>query len=235
MDKQALRERVWDSLEESGEARFPFPPHGRIPNYKGAEDAAELLAGTPEWMEADAVKCNPDSPQRPVRLKALQEGKTVYVAVPRLRDEECFLRLDPTKIAELDHATTIKGSSEMGAAVTPDGIDSIDLIVAGSVAVTPEGARVGKGEGYSDLEYAVLQEYDVIEDPPVATTVHELQLVEEDVGVESHDVPLDLVVTPERVVRTETSYGKPRGIDWGRLSEERVEEIPVLGRLSRNH
>jgi len=26
MDKQALRERVWDDLEASGVARFPFPP-----------------------------------------------------------------------------------------------------------------------------------------------------------------------------------------------------------------
>jgi hypothetical protein len=26
MDKQALRERIWDELEESGEARFPYPP-----------------------------------------------------------------------------------------------------------------------------------------------------------------------------------------------------------------
>jgi len=26
MDKQERRERVWDELEDSGEARFPFPP-----------------------------------------------------------------------------------------------------------------------------------------------------------------------------------------------------------------
>ncbi len=26
MDKQALRERIWDELEDSGEARFPSPP-----------------------------------------------------------------------------------------------------------------------------------------------------------------------------------------------------------------
>jgi len=26
MDKQTLRERVWDDLEASGVARFPFPP-----------------------------------------------------------------------------------------------------------------------------------------------------------------------------------------------------------------
>lgn len=233
MGKEELREEIWDELEESGEARFPFPPHGRIPNYRGAGEAAELLAGTPEWRGADAVKCNPDSPQRPVRRRALEDGKTVYVAVPRLRDEKCFLRLDPGEIEDLDRATTIKGSSELGVSVAPDEIDSIDLIVAGSVAVTLDGARVGKGEGYSDLEYAVLREYGVIGEPPVVTTVHELQVVEDDVGVGAHDVPLDLVVTPERVVRTETEYGKPGGIDWGRLSEERIGEIPVLGRLSR--
>lgn len=234
MSKEELRERVWDALEESGEARFPFPPHGRIPNFAGAEEAAELLAGTSEWGDAEAIKCNPDSPQRPVRRKALEEGKTVYVAVPRLRDEECFLRLDPDEIDDIDNATTIKGASDEGVPVVPEDTDSIDLIVAGSVAVTLDGVRVGKGEGYSDLEYAVLREYDVIGEPPVATTVHELQVVEEDIGVEGHDVPLDLVVTPERVVRTDTEYGTPDGVDWDMLSREMIEEIPVLGRLSRD-
>ena len=46
--KQELRERVWDDLADSGEARFPFPPHGRIPNFAGASDAAALLADQPE-------------------------------------------------------------------------------------------------------------------------------------------------------------------------------------------
>jgi len=35
MDKQAVRETVWDAFEERGEARFPFPPHDRIPNFAG--------------------------------------------------------------------------------------------------------------------------------------------------------------------------------------------------------
>ncbi|NIS34221.1 MAG: 5-formyltetrahydrofolate cyclo-ligase, partial [Actinobacteria bacterium] len=60
---QALRERVWDDLEEAGVARFPFPPHGRIPNFAGAEAAADRLAETPEWAAADAIKANPDAPQ----------------------------------------------------------------------------------------------------------------------------------------------------------------------------
>jgi 5-formyltetrahydrofolate cyclo-ligase len=233
MDKQSLRERVWDTLEDSGEARFPFPPHGRIPNFAGAEEAADRLTDTDEWQAADAVKANPDSPQRPVRREALDAGKTVYMAVPRLRDERCFLKLDPARIDDVDRATTIAGSSELGEQVGPDAVEVIDLVVSGSVAVTTDGARVGKGEGYSDLEYALLRELGLVgAETPVATTVHEIQVVGDDVPIESHDVPMDLVVTPERTVRTETTAAKPSGIDWDRLSADQRDEIPVLQRFA---
>ncbi|PSP80225.1 5-formyltetrahydrofolate cyclo-ligase [Halobacteriales archaeon QS_1_68_20] len=231
MDKQALRERVWDDLEDSGEARFPFPPHGRIPNFAGADEAPDRLADLSAWDDADAIKANPDSPQRPVRRRALEAGKTVYVAVPRLREEACFLRLDPAEIEDHDHATTISGSAEVGEPVRPEAVESVDLIVSGSVAVTADGTRVGKGEGYSDLEFAVLREFDLVDDDtPVVTTVHELQVVDEAVERQAHDVPMDVVVTPERVVRTGAT-GKPAGLDWDELTDERIEEIPVLQEL----
>ncbi|WP_424018175.1 5-formyltetrahydrofolate cyclo-ligase [Halorientalis pallida] len=232
MDKESLRERVWDDLDESGEARFPFPPHGRIPNFAGADEAAERLAETDEWVDADVLKANPDAPQLPVRRAALRQGKTVYMAVPRLRDEKCFLRLDPAEVEDIDHATTVGGSAEVGVKVGPDEMESVDLIVSGSVAVTADGARVGKGEGYSDLEFAVLRELGLVDGTtPVATTVHERQLVDADVPTRDHDVPLDLVVTPERTVRT-GGGGKPAGIDWALLSDERRAEIPVLSRVA---
>lgn len=234
VDKQQLRERVWDDLADSGEARFPFPPHGRISNFAGAEEAADRLAGTPEWTDATTVKANPDSPQRPVRRRALEAGKTVYVAVPRLREEECFLKLDPAEIDDVDRATTIEGSAELGEQVGPAGMDRIDLVVCGSVAVTAAGARVGKGEGYSDLEYALLREVDRLDsETPVVTTVHERQVVdvEGELPVEPHDVPMDLVATPERVLRTDTDYNRPAGIRWDALSGEKIDEIPVLERL----
>lgn len=242
MDKQTLREIVWDALEERGVARFPFPPHGRIPNFAGADDACTRLTETPEWRAADTLKCNPDAPQLPVRRAALRAGKTVYVAQPRLRDPDPFLRLDPAEVPDIDDATTVSGVSKHGTPVGPEDVPHVDLVVSGSVAVTTDGARVGKGEGYSDLEWAMLRELDAVSDETtVATTVHELQVVD---GPESavssdtpdddlpapdaHDVPLDLVVTPERVVRTETPYDRPTGVDWDALDDERLAEIPVL-------
>ncbi|MFB6218005.1 MAG: 5-formyltetrahydrofolate cyclo-ligase [Halobacteriaceae archaeon] len=231
MDKQALRERVWDDLEASGVARFPFPPHGRIPNFAGADDAADRLAAAEEWAGADVVKANPDAPQLPVRRAALRAGKTLYVAVPRLRDPECFLRLDPREVEDYDAATTVSGISEYGVPVGPADVEFVDLVVSGSVAVSPGGARVGKGEGYSDLEFALLAEFGAVgDDTAVATTVHGRQVRDEEIRADAHDVPLDLIVTPERTLRPERG-ARPAGIRWAELDEERREEIPVLERL----
>ncbi|MFW6265729.1 MAG: 5-formyltetrahydrofolate cyclo-ligase [Halanaeroarchaeum sp.] len=228
MDKDDVRQQVWDDLEERGVARFPFPPHGRIPNFEDAARAAERLRETDAWRDAVTLKANPDAPQLPVRRAALRAGKTLYMAVPRLREAECFLELDPTEIEDIDHATTVGGSSDVGVPIGPDDMPDIDLIVCGSVAVDPDGGRIGKGEGYSDLEFALLRECDRVDDStPVATTVHERQ-VRERVPRDAHDVPLDLVVTPERTVDTETTRDKPEGIDWEALDEETIEEIPIL-------
>lgn len=228
MSKQQIRNRVWDDLDDSGEARFPFPPHGRIPNFAGADAAADRLAPQPAFEQADTVKINPDSPQRPIRKRALTAGKTLYMAVPRLAEEACFLELDPDRIDDIDDATTIGGADEAGVQVTPDDVAPIDLVVSGSVAVDEQGARVGKGEGYSDLEFAVLRECGLVDDAtPVATTVHERQVIDDDVETGAHDVPLDLIVTPERTVAPETG-SKPAGVDASLLDDERIAEIPLL-------
>ncbi|WP_224267882.1 5-formyltetrahydrofolate cyclo-ligase [Haloprofundus salinisoli] len=236
MEKQNLRERVWTALETEGVNRFPYPPEGRITNFAGAKEAADGLADTDEWRAAETVKANPDAPQLPVRRRALRDGMTVYMAVPRLRDEKPFLKLDPAEIDDIDAATTISGSSTYGVPVGPDEVPHVDFIVAGSVAVTETGARIGKGEGYSDLEFAVLWELGAVDDETtVATTVHELQVVDDaEVTPDDHDVPLDLVVTPERTVRTETASHRPSGVDWDALGAEKLSEIPVLRRLNPN-
>lgn len=92
--KQAIRERIWTLLEEGG-AVPPGRAHGRIPNFAGAETAAARLAALPVWRAARVVKAVPDKAQLPVRARALDEHKTVYMAVPKLADEFPFYLLDP--------------------------------------------------------------------------------------------------------------------------------------------
>lgn len=231
-DKQAIREDVWDALEAAEVARFPFPPHDRIPNFAGAEEAATRLFDRPAWQAAETVKANPDAPQLPVRRGALQAEKTVNMAVPRLRDERCFVRLDPATIDDTDAAATISHADEYARRIGPDEMDPVDVVVAGSVAVTPAGDRIGKGEGYSDLEFAILREAGLVgPDTTVATTVHEMQVLDRSIDTESHDVPMDLVVTPERTIETDRRGDRPAGIDWTRLDEATIDAIPILQRL----
>ncbi|HEY3066061.1 MAG TPA: 5-formyltetrahydrofolate cyclo-ligase [Methylomirabilota bacterium] len=231
--KQKIRERIWTRLRTRGAARFPFPLEDRIPNFRGAEAAAARLAELPEWQRARRLKCNPDAPQRAVRLRALEDGKEVFMAVPRLRNARCFLRLDPRRLrGRLSRAATIGGASALGEAVTPGELGHIDLVVAGSVAVNASGARVGKGGGYSDLEWALARALGIVDDEtPVVTTVHDLQVVAGAIPMTDHDVPLDVVVTPTRVLRARRRRPKPRGIRWEELSDAQVAAMPVLDAL----
>jgi hypothetical protein len=74
------------------------PTWSHIPNFIGADQAAWHLAQTEEWKRARTVKCNPDPPQIPVRLRALYEGKMLYAPVPYLTKEYPYLRIDPVKL-----------------------------------------------------------------------------------------------------------------------------------------
>ena len=105
---------MWTLLEDEGVSRFPGA-RGRIPNFKGAEQCAQRVAELDVWNHAKVLKANPDSPQRAIRHLALKQGKTVYMAVPRLREKKCFVELDPQRLGNrLYEASSIKGAFELG-------------------------------------------------------------------------------------------------------------------------
>jgi 5-formyltetrahydrofolate cyclo-ligase len=217
--KEQVRERIWRTLEAEGAARFPGA-RGRIPNFRGAEAAAARLAQLPEWKAARVLKSNPDAPQLPVRRRARRDGKRLYMAVPRLRADKPFVRVE-------SDPTIKKGLAEG----TPAGVDDlghVDLVVCGTVAVNRAGARIGKGGGYSDLELGLLIDAGLVDDATtIVTTVHPLQLLDEDLPETAHDFRVDIVVTPDDVIRTDAQRRSP-GIIWEHLDDDAIEAIPVL-------
>jgi 5-formyltetrahydrofolate cyclo-ligase len=226
--KQAARERTWTALVEAGAARFPRPIHGRIPNFAGSEDAARALIATPEFQRARVVKVNPDAPQRLIRAEVLKAGKVLLAPTPRLR--EGFLVLDPAQIDPklYTRAAAIGGMAQYGRPTPLEAAPRPDLLVVGSVAVSPSGARTGKGEGYGEIEYALLRELGRIDaDTPIATTVHDLQVVES-LPLEPFDVSVDLIVTPTRLIRVEGPRQRPDRIFWDLLPDDKRDAIPLL-------
>ena len=230
--KADVRELVWDRLIAGKASRFPGA-RGRIPNFVGAEAAAERLRSTGEWAAARTLKSNPDSPQWPVRQRALEDGKLVFMAVPRLASAEPFFYLDPDDLAGTPRASSsIKGASRSARTIRVEDMQPVDLVITGCVAADTTGARLGKGGGFSDLEYALAWEAGLIGPATVvATTVHEIQIVEPDlIPLADHDVTLDLIVTPERAIPCEGRRDPP-SVRWEELTESKIASIPLLQAL----
>ncbi|MGW4443847.1 5-formyltetrahydrofolate cyclo-ligase [Streptomyces sp. NPDC004682] len=230
--KQQVREHIWNVLDAAG-AAHDASTHGRIPNFVGSEDAATRLGSLPAWQRARVIKSVPDKAQLAVRALALTEGRTVFMAVPKLADPHPFYLLDP---AALTVPPAEAASSRIAAAIAPkvgvDALRPVDLVVLGSVVVNRAGVRIGKGAGYSDLEFAFLTEAGLIgEDTLVVTTVHELQVLDEELPTTTHDVGVDFIVTPQETIACPSAY-RPSGLVWEHLSPRKIASIPALATLA---
>ena len=91
--KARIRQRVWDHLEAARIARFPFPPHGRIPNFAGAREAEFRVGDCLQGVEAnsrDLVLINPPFHQQhsigdAVAWQMFKESRRVLQAGGELR------------------------------------------------------------------------------------------------------------------------------------------------------
>ncbi|CAK7346755.1 unnamed protein product [Dovyalis caffra] len=234
--KWAIRKRIWDLMEARNIAQNPRPVHHRIPNFVGASAAAKKLGGLEAFHDAGLVKVNPDSPQKQVRFLTLSGGKELLTPQPRLRTG-FFSVIEPHMLSPstINEACTSVGVAKYGRSIGLDDKIKVDLFVIGSVAVDPKtGARLGKGEGFAELEYGMLRYMGAIDDStPVVTSVHDCQLVD-DIPAEKllvHDVPVDIICTPTQVIFPSTNIAKPQGIYWDKLSPEKLAQIRILREL----
>jgi 5-formyltetrahydrofolate cyclo-ligase len=228
-DKQQLRERVWQRIDSDPAVRSAVPAAGRIPGFAGADAAAERLAEQREWRAARVLKANPDTPQLGVRRRAIEQGKLLYMAVPKLASELPFIRLERALLAvPAEQAASSQGAQQHGLPTRIEELQPVELIVCGSVAVNPSGVRIGKGAGYADLEFAILFELGLVsEQTLIVTSVHDVQVLEQPLPETEHDFRVDLIVTPTRVLRCPRTR-RPPGLLWEQLSAAQIAAIPAL-------
>uniref|UniRef100_A0A8D0GRL9 Methenyltetrahydrofolate synthase domain-containing protein n=1 Tax=Sphenodon punctatus TaxID=8508 RepID=A0A8D0GRL9_SPHPU len=229
------REKIWDYMEVNNLADFPRPVHHRIPNFKGSHQACCSVKELDAFDRTREVKVDPDKPLEGIRLAALQARKTLLVPTPRLRTG-LFNKIVPPPGATkevLRKCATSQGVSNYSVPVGLDAKMQVDLVVVGSVAVSEKGWRIGKGEGYADMEYAMMVATGAVrEDTVVATVVHDCQVVDiAEELLEDHDLTVDYILTPTRMIKTSCKRPKPQGIIWHKISYEMMEKIPILKNL----
>ncbi|XP_071099465.1 methenyltetrahydrofolate synthase domain-containing protein-like isoform X1 [Haliotis cracherodii] len=235
--KWSIRKQVWDFIEDHNLANFPRPVHHRIPNFKGAVNAAEKVKDLEEFQVAKVVKVNPDKPQQDARFFTLESEKTLLVPTPRLR-EGLFNKITPPADCNKEILRTCSTSQGVREYSTPIGLDDavkIDLVIIGSVGVSREGYRIGKGEGFADLEFAMMKTMGAVnENTVVVTTVHDHQVISiPERLVEEHDLTVDYIVTPTEIIKTNCTKPKPTGIIWSKLDRDKLNRVPVLKLLRK--
>ena len=225
-------------MERTGRGSSQLGPvFDRIPNFVGADVAAKRLSELDEWRRARVVKCNPDPPQIPVRLRALYDGKLLFSPVPYLTKGFPYLRIDPDKLAakgvDFETAATAQGFMEHGEPIGFEDMPKLDFCVVGCVAVTRSGGRTGKGAGFADLEQGLFRELGLVgPSTPIATTVHSSQVVADSaVVMESHNSALHFVATELELIATRTEHPQPKGVDWDRVRPDQFADIPFLSAL----
>ncbi|XP_027206588.1 methenyltetrahydrofolate synthase domain-containing protein isoform X1 [Penaeus vannamei] len=236
LTKHDIRSKVWGYIEEHDLANFPRPVDHRIPNFKGAGEAGQRVRDLQCFTAAKTVKVNPDKPQEEVRFFVLEAGKTLLMPTPRLRSG-LFNRIDGNPSENKETLRTMASTEGMKKYSKPVDLEAnikVDLIVIGSVAVSRTGRRIGKGEGFADLEYGMMKAMKAVDDSTlVVTTVHDCQLFDTlpDRLFGPHDVPVDFIVTPTEVFQVSHRLPKPEGIYWHLLSPEKLKQVPILKTL----
>ncbi|CAF4647902.1 unnamed protein product [Rotaria socialis] len=238
--KARARQLIWDLMATKTEVRFPLPVHGRIPNFRYCEVAAENVTSLDCFKRAHVIKINPSLAQESLRYLALVYNKILLTPTPSL-DSALFYKLEPKFLRrhQLEWAATKAGAAELGTVIQLQALKQIhvDLIIVASVVVDPiTGARIGKGKGYGDLEYAIMSQMGCVSNKTIVmTTCHESQLINDIPNhiMEQHDLPVDIIVTPKRYIYTKRLFQRPKRVYWNKLDADMMINIPVLQELKR--
>ena len=239
------RHEVWDDLQAVArpDSRFHLRFSAFIPDFEGSDEATERLLAHLQVGAAAAsttgatphLMVTPDNSLTGLRQRLIEAGCSLVV--PSYNLARGFRHFAPGAVppALARYAAWLDGVEHFGAPVSLSGLAALgrfDAVVTGSSAVALSGVRFGRGHGYFDLEWRLFAELGLVDErTPVATLVHDLQVLERPLMASPEDVPVDLIATPTRMLSVSRPHARPRRVDWALVDEDMVAAIPSLAEL----
>lgn len=237
--RPALRREVWQDLRSVArpDSRFHLRFSEFIPDFDGAAAATDRLWHTFAQRVPRHAFVTPDNSLIELRLRLLQAGCSLVVSSYNMA--RGFLLLDAGVVppGHERYAAWLDGLEHFGRPVDLPALAALgrfDLVATGASAVAASGVRFGRGHGWFDLEWRLFGELGLVDEAtPIATIVHDVQLLDQPLFAGPDDVLVDLICTPTRTVRTPRAHPRPRRIDWATLDEAQLRGTPALSELRR--
>ncbi len=223
------------------DSRYDFNTQECILDYKGSEEALEVLRAMKLYQTAKFFFVTPDNNLEKLRARAIQDGKLVLTTTYAIKRGFVILSHETVPEGQENYAALLDGQERLGRYVSlsqirerVDKLGSLDFFITGASVINTQGVRFGKGHGFADLEWAMLYEIGAVDTNTVVIAfVHDTQVVEIPLETTGFDTVVDLIITPTRVIHIEDPQKPTVGVVWEKLDEHLFETIPPLQELSK--
>ncbi len=213
-----------------------------FPCLKEPGKIAQQLRRIPFYRRAEQVFVSPGSELSQVRINCLLDGKRLITPGPALKDG--FYEFHPYSIdfTDLEYAVSLKGLKKFGKVVDLSRKLSVDLFLTEGLALDGRGGRLGDGNGFFDLAFALL-----VQSCPGNAASRVGMICNEEQVLTSRPIPQAPWDVTTNFCLSSAGWhsfvsdddGPPRireagPIYWHRLSEDRIRKVTPLWKIWKN-
>jgi 5-formyltetrahydrofolate cyclo-ligase len=233
------RQRIWDRLKQVArpDTRFHMRFADFIPDFEGVDVATDRICALPAYQNCKLAFVTPDNSMTELRRRLIAARVPLVTATYNIQRGFLYIAPDAVPEGAALYAAWLDGIEHFAKPVTLEeiaGLGRFDLMATGASAVSVDGVRFGKGHGFFDLEWGMFTDLGLaLDTTPVAAIVHDVQVVEDHLQMNTTDIPVDFIATPSRLIPVERQGRRPRGMKWELLTAQEIQEMPPLRELAR--
>lgn len=229
-----------DTIQE-GKIRLRQGLDPGVATLRESGKVAQQLRGFPPYRRAKRIFVSPVMELSQVRINSLVDGKELVVPGPALKSGIYGFQAYSISFKDLEHAVSFKGLEKYGNLLDLSKEQPIDLFLTDGLALSSDGVRLGDGNGFFDLAFALL----VWSCPgnarsPVVMACNQEQVISPQIPRAPWDIDADSYISSSGFHDLNPQAGHSRKIRedgpifWQQLSYERIKKVSPLWKIWKN-
>jgi len=219
------------------DSRFHYRFSEFIPDFAGSGLAMDALCSLAAYQNAKHVFVTPDNSLIELRRRLLQAGVSLVVSSYNMASGFYLLRPGSVPQGHELYGAWPDGLAHFGEPLDLQALSKLgrfEFVATGASAVATSGVRFGRGHGFFDLEWRIFSDMGLVNNhTPLATVVHDVQVLDKKLYPSPDDVLVDWICTPTRTLTVQRDTPRPRGVQWKDISPEQIQANPALAELHR--